>query len=128
VPTIVSYNASAVKIYNAASSLVHYERKNIFCYLKKRSSLCTIYNAGVGVVNFEVVGLAPDIDLHFTKGDSRRQVLFPTTHLGCQMVYFKNKNPNLGIYCGHLHSIRFLFWYVWTKKTLSTLVDTEHSF
>jgi hypothetical protein len=27
-PTIVSYNAGAVKIYNAMSSLVHFENKN----------------------------------------------------------------------------------------------------
>jgi hypothetical protein len=32
-PTIVSYNASAVKIYIATSSLVHYENKNIFFYI-----------------------------------------------------------------------------------------------
>jgi hypothetical protein len=38
-PTIVSYNASAVKIYNATSSLVCFENKNIFFCLKKRSSL-----------------------------------------------------------------------------------------
>jgi hypothetical protein len=30
-PTIVSYNATAVKIYNATSSLVRFENKNIFC-------------------------------------------------------------------------------------------------
>jgi hypothetical protein len=29
-PTMVSYNASAVKIYNASSSLVRFENKNIF--------------------------------------------------------------------------------------------------
>jgi hypothetical protein len=30
---IVSYNASAVKIYNASSSLVRFENKNIFHYI-----------------------------------------------------------------------------------------------
>jgi hypothetical protein len=40
-PTIVSYNASAVKVYNAKSSLVRFENKNIFFYL------CTLKNAGV---------------------------------------------------------------------------------
>jgi hypothetical protein len=34
-PTIVSYNANAVKIYNAASSLVRFENKNIFYYFEK---------------------------------------------------------------------------------------------
>jgi hypothetical protein len=31
-PTIVSYNAGAVKIYNGMSSLVRFENKNIFYY------------------------------------------------------------------------------------------------
>jgi hypothetical protein len=39
IPTIVSYNASAVKIYNVMSSLVRFENKNIFSYFEKRSSL-----------------------------------------------------------------------------------------
>jgi hypothetical protein len=33
------YNASAVKIYNATSSLARFENKNIFSLLKKRSIL-----------------------------------------------------------------------------------------
>jgi hypothetical protein len=32
-PTIMSYNASAVKIYNFTSSLVRFESKIIFLYL-----------------------------------------------------------------------------------------------
>jgi hypothetical protein len=38
-PTIVSYNASAAKIYNTTSSLVRFENKSIFFYFEKRSSL-----------------------------------------------------------------------------------------
>jgi hypothetical protein len=38
-PTIVSYNASAVKIYNATISLVRLENKNILLYFEKRFSL-----------------------------------------------------------------------------------------
>jgi hypothetical protein len=34
-PAIVSYNASALKLYNATSSLVHFENKNIFFYFYK---------------------------------------------------------------------------------------------
>jgi hypothetical protein len=34
-PTIVCYNASAVKIYNATSSLVRFENINIFIYSPK---------------------------------------------------------------------------------------------
>jgi hypothetical protein len=46
-PTIVSYSASFVKIYSAASSLVHFQYKNILFHFDKRSSLV--------VVNLEVV-------------------------------------------------------------------------
>jgi hypothetical protein len=38
-PTIVSYNVSAVKIYNATRSLVRFENKNIFFRLKRSSLL-----------------------------------------------------------------------------------------
>jgi hypothetical protein len=38
-PTIVSYNASAVKIYSATSSLVRFENKSILIYFEKRSGL-----------------------------------------------------------------------------------------
>jgi hypothetical protein len=38
-PTIVSYNASVVQVFNATSSLGHFENKNISSTLKKRSSL-----------------------------------------------------------------------------------------
>jgi hypothetical protein len=46
-PTIVIYNASVVKIYNAMDSPVRIENKNISFNLKKRSSLlqrwrCTV--------------------------------------------------------------------------------------
>jgi hypothetical protein len=34
---IESYNASAVKIYNATSSLVRFENNNIFAYYENRS-------------------------------------------------------------------------------------------
>jgi hypothetical protein len=37
----VSYNASVVKIYNAASSLVRFKGKNKFVYFEKRSGLHT---------------------------------------------------------------------------------------
>jgi hypothetical protein len=53
-PTIVSYNASAVKVYNAQSNMY------IKCVLKqkKNSTLknaLVYYNVGVEVVNSEVV-------------------------------------------------------------------------
>jgi hypothetical protein len=40
-PLIVSYNASAVKNYNAMSSLVRFENKYFLSTLKKRPSLGT---------------------------------------------------------------------------------------
>jgi hypothetical protein len=46
--TILSYNAGVLKIYNAASSLVRLENKNIFSALKNTSAY---YNDGVEVVN-----------------------------------------------------------------------------
>jgi hypothetical protein len=61
---IASYNASAVKMYNARSSLVPFENKNIFFCSEKRSSLLCTYNAGVAVVNSEVVGLGPGSNIH----------------------------------------------------------------
>jgi hypothetical protein len=53
-PTIVSCNASAVKIYNATSSLVHSEF--FFIYFGKRSSLlkrCGVHRIGSSIQSTE---------------------------------------------------------------------------
>jgi hypothetical protein len=52
VPTIVIYNASAVKIYNNTSSLVRFENKNIYFFYEKRSSLLQTRFFPNGYFNF----------------------------------------------------------------------------
>jgi hypothetical protein len=58
-PTTVIYNASAVKIYSATSSLVRFEEKNSSAL----KNAIAHYNAGV--VNSKVGGLAPDHSGHW---------------------------------------------------------------
>jgi hypothetical protein len=53
-PTIVSYNASAVKIYKVTGSLVRFEDENIFIYVEK-TLYPTMYNASAVVVNLGII-------------------------------------------------------------------------
>jgi hypothetical protein len=70
-PTIASYNASAVKIYNATGSLVRFA-VTIFSFTLKNAPVYK--NAGVVVVILKVVGLAPG----FSSTKPSPNPIFPT--------------------------------------------------
>jgi hypothetical protein len=56
-PTIVSYNASAVKIYNTTSSLVRFENKNILFFLDFLEKSCSLLHVGLAPGHIELKGI-----------------------------------------------------------------------
>jgi hypothetical protein len=60
--------------------------KKFVFYIEENPLAYTLgtYNAGVVVINSEVVGLAPELGV------------FTAQEHGCKMVCFQSKNPNFG--------------------------------
>jgi hypothetical protein len=85
-PTIVSYNASVVKIYNATGSLVRFESKRMVSSILKNS--LAFDNVGVVVVNSEVVGLAPVLRNKPIAGIRRKSKVRITWTLGGLLFHF----------------------------------------
>jgi hypothetical protein len=61
----VSYNASAVKIYSATSSLVHFESKNVFIRLEKTLLPSLVVNLEVLIDSMKVPRLMESVVVIF---------------------------------------------------------------
>jgi hypothetical protein len=59
-PTIVSYNASAVKMYTVANSLAGFENKNILFYFEKCCRLLQRWRCSCKFK--KIVGLGPGVN------------------------------------------------------------------
>jgi hypothetical protein len=64
-PTITSYNAGVVKVYNSAYSIARFLKLQII--FPQCKNALVFYNAGVIIVNSRVVGLAPGLLDEFVK-------------------------------------------------------------
>jgi hypothetical protein len=58
-PTVVIYNASAVKIHNATSSLVRFENKNILFYHEKCFSILQRWHGSCKIKSRRIGSLSP---------------------------------------------------------------------
>jgi hypothetical protein len=96
-PTTVCYNASAVKIYNATSSLVRFKNNKIFSSTLKNTLV--YYNAGVIVAKSDVVGLALGCFVYQDSGShSINKDLFHLSESTFDKDVARNNYPNCRTY------------------------------
>jgi hypothetical protein len=142
-PTTTSYNARAVKIYNATSSLVRFKNKNIFFYIHLKSALayylqrwrlgCKIRSRRIGS-RFDLVFFVYIVFFVQTSDWSDSD----TCQL-CRRPFFWNlkamyEQKQIGLRQHHCRWVKRrtcwsvhckIYWYVWPKYSVKKVVGIE---